>query len=201
MNMTVMPNVGALLIIIIMLALHPLAASAHSSCEDNLMRTLAVDLPVKRKKLRYWGEFQVSNVDYRAYRFAPEQVQELKVFIQNGLLVDGHGSLLNPHFMQNFVIDDQGFMYVFPMTRTEQGWLRHSSLVVPVVFAGTIGVRSGRVVMLTNVSGHYRFNGERLKKVAEALRRAGLSLAPESVMDFSRGFNYQAMFRSSTVSL
>ena len=75
------------------------------------------------------------------------------------------------------VMDPQGNIYL--SASQERGVFHHSSFLSgqPVSTAGEIIVENGRVVMVNNVSGHYRPSEESLDLFLDQLAAAGMDVS------------------------
>jgi hypothetical protein len=78
-----------------------------------------------------------------------------------------------------FVMDGNGNLYA--SMDQEVGRIHHTSLLAgqPVVGAGELEVRDGRVVAMTDASGHYRPEPEHNDRVLQSLRDQGLQTDPD----------------------
>jgi GGDEF domain-containing protein len=78
----------------------------------------------------------------------------------------------------NFVVDNQGRIYAATETQTSRGPLQHSSFVAggSVFYAGELVVREGRVVAVTDKSGHYAPALRQTETALQWLRQGGVEL-------------------------
>jgi len=81
-----------------------------------------------------------------------------------------------------FVMDADGVLYV--TFEAERDRVHHSSLLAgaPVACAGELLVFDGRLLLITNQSGHYRPPPRALAQALDALRRAGADLSRARVV-------------------
>ena len=112
----------------------------------------------------------------------------LKIYVQNGLLVDAKGRLLDPKLgsfkgqgriegKAIFVMDLQED--IFATFEQRYGRIHHSSLNrgQPVLSAGELYVSQGKLLAITNKSGHYRPDAKSLQIVIDKLKKLGADLS------------------------
>lgn len=112
------------------------------------------------------GAYQdpATQMHWKVKYFSEAEKQPFEVFIKDGTLVDRQGQKKESEFDDEnsefrhglFVIDAKKRMFFLPFE--ERGRFHHTSLTSgePVLFAGTLTLANGRVLELTNDSGHYK---------------------------------------------
>ena len=110
--------------------------------------------------------------------------QKYELFVQDGLLVDSNGNLFDSYGDSGtgngsaiFVMDPQGRIYASnsPM----MGEFHHSSFLsgAEVASAGEIEVINGRIVDITDRSGHYKPDPEHMEQFSNELAGRGADLS------------------------
>ena len=132
-------------------------------------------------RARYRGEELIGVKYYQEQERAPYQV-----FVCGALLCDARGALLDPeldrpeHSKRSgkaiFVIDDIGQMWLTFDQR--YGVIHHSSLVAggDVIAAGELFVMSGRLLSISNESGHYHPPPVSVEVTLRGLRIMGVAV-------------------------
>jgi hypothetical protein len=153
------------------------------------------DLPADAKLLdRYKGENDPDNPN-RFFRpdtvkyMSPEEREVHRLFVdgEGNLRQASDGSLFDTtagstHWSGGgraiFVMDEHGNLYA--TLDQDVGYIHHSSLLSgsPVVGAGEVEVQNGRLVALTDQSGHYQPTAEMNDQVLKSLRDQGLQTDP-----------------------
>ena len=139
---------------------------------------------------QYRGEEQAGGHFETAVRYLDEAAREpYRAHGWAGRLVDGQGQPLNPGGAPGpegagvavFVVDAAGNLYV--AFEQAKGAVHHSSLLAgaPVATAGEMTLFDGRLVKLSNLSGHYRPPPRTLRVVVERLRALGVDLSAMEV--------------------
>ncbi len=173
--------------VLVFMLLAPLWAWAHQAdCEDRL-ETLDLRLSARAKLWRYWGEHRDDRPLFHVRKYTPAEAERFRVYISGGRLVRADGYPVRTERFDNLIIAKGGAIYIFPPDYDGSN-VRHSSLPVKVVFAGHVVVIDGEIRLLTNGSGHFSFSAERLYKVADAFRAAGLEIDPLDVEPHSPTF-------------
>jgi hypothetical protein len=115
---------------------------------------------------------------------SPDEAEQCRVFVRDGLLygtdgrvVDTVGANLSGGDRGIFVMDSQGNIYL--STQQEVGTFHHSSFLAgqPVSAAGEIIVEDGRVLIVTNQSGHYMPAPESLQLFLDQLAAQGMDVS------------------------
>ena len=128
-----------------------------------------------------------------AVRLAAPVRARLQLRVRDGQLVDERGNLLacDGEAVGMYVMDEQG--KIFTTLGSDQETLdaqcvRHSSLVAggPVAAAGILTVARGRVLCLSNESGHYAPPPSCLTAVLEQLRELGVAHLDEVLVEPTR---------------
>lgn len=112
---------------------------------------------------------------------------EMRLFDANGELFDTRQAKTNDgKSAAIFVMNAQG--EIFSSTYQEAAYMHHSSLSggEPVAAAGEIVVEDGRVVAITNQSGHYLPDSKLTDQLITSLRAQGLDLAGVHVTTYRR---------------
>ena len=108
----------------------------------------------------------------------------MKLYVHNGLLTDQQGRLLDPATDQ-FPRRDGLAIYVMDLQKQifisfdhEQNRFHHSSILAgqPVLAAGDMTIVQGRLLELSNSSGHYRPAPQSLNLVIQQLRSLGVAM-------------------------
>lgn len=114
----------------------------------------------------------------------PDEAEQCRVFVRDGLLygtdgriVDTVGANLSGGDRGIFVMDSQGNIYL--STEQEVGTFHHSSFLggQPVSAAGELVVEDGRILIVTNQSGHYRPPPESLQLFLDQLAAQGMDVS------------------------
>jgi hypothetical protein len=154
------------------------------------------DLPADAKLLDHYKGENDPNLPHPPRAFAtPVQYMTAEDREAHRLFVDGEGNLRRAgdgglfdtgagktHWSGGgraiFVMDEHGNLYA--TLDQEVGHTHHSSLLAgdPVVGAGEIEVRYGKLVAMTDQSGHYRPTAEMNDQVLQSLRYQGLQPGP-----------------------
>ncbi len=112
------------------------------------------------------------------------EVQQLKLYVKDGLLLDAQGKKLDPelHLPANqkrsgfaiYVMDLSGDLYI--SFDHEQGYFHHSSLLAgaDVLAAGDMTIAQGQLVKISNISGHYRPKPSSIALVLQRLKDMGV---------------------------
>lgn len=127
---------------------------------------------------RIWGRRQVVYLD-------ADQRERFRIFSRDGLLYDRRGDLFDTSEGNSlwsdegraiFVMDQYGNFYA--STEHAPGWFHHSSFLAggPVAGAGELEVTQGRLVALSDQSGHYRPPQALTNQVVGVLRGAGVKI-------------------------
>jgi hypothetical protein len=150
-------------------------------------------LPTKALEPRYVGETdpaiatEIFGVPSDGVRYlTPDEAEGYRVFVRDGLLYQTNGELLDTTDASSlhsgdgvaiFVMDPQGNLYV--STEHEVGAFHHSSFLAgqPVAGAGEIVVEDGRIVGMSDASGHYRPPPQFLQQVLDQLQIQGLDIS------------------------
>ncbi|MBF0312682.1 MAG: hypothetical protein HQK52_04660 [Oligoflexia bacterium] len=84
-----------------------------------------------------------------------------------------------------YAIDENGELYVSTYSRV--GSFHHSSILggKPVLSAGMITIVQGKIVKITNESGHYKPTNDQLVAAVRALRAKGYDIQKSAVRDFA----------------
>jgi hypothetical protein len=107
------------------------------------------------------------------------QRQQYLVTINNGLLHDGTGQLMDTNHISNktyiFVMDSNGNIYSAPKNTVQH----HSAFLSgrPVAAAGHMRVTQGVVDYIDNQSGHYRPPKDYMKQFKKELEKRGVDLS------------------------
>lgn len=99
-----------------------------------------------------------------------KQSEDFKVHFKNGLIYNAFGELYHDDFKQsNFVVDKDGQFFLANEDEFEN--LKHSSFLSgkAVAGAGEMIVKQGRLILLSNFSGHYLPNLEIARQVEKLL--------------------------------
>lgn len=120
-------------------------------------------------------------------RWPPEKIEQHRVVVdENGLMRHIDGRLVDTHAARShwtpdggraiFTMDPHGNMYV--SMEHQRGVIHHSTLASgrPVAGAGEVSVVNGRLVELTDSSGHYRPLRSNTKNVLEELASRGIDI-------------------------
>jgi len=158
-------------------------------------RTGRPDLPTKALESRYWGEtdaarareiFGVDNTRGVQY-LSPEEAEAYRVFVHKGKLYNVNGELVNTADAASlhhggagraiFVMDSQGNLYL--STQHKIAEFHHSSFLAgrPVAGAGEMVVENGRILLLTDRSGHYQPPPEFQQQVLRVLAEEGVDVS------------------------
>lgn len=117
------------------------------------------------------------------YLTTAEQRAPYKLSVRNGLIVDARGRPFDTRVPVKirgeeneaiFVMSSKG--EIFASTEQEAGKFHHSSLAggERVAAAGTMRVEQGRLVSISNLSGHYRPGGWQTEQAMTSLELQGL---------------------------
>lgn len=114
----------------------------------------------------------------------PEDLYRYKLNIQEGLLFDfrnkkvttRQGIFRISRGRAIFVVDGSGNIYISEFAK--EGYFHHSSFLAgrPVAMAGEIWIEGGKIIRLTDVSGHYRPDKYMLDQLLYYLRDQGVDL-------------------------
>lgn len=93
-------------------------------------------------------------------QFSAEEKSKMQVVLKNGLFFDATGATANYGYPQNFVIDLGFNLYAFASSRSMRNGLKtskHSSVTAGerTHFAGEAVFENGKLIYLSNKSGHY----------------------------------------------
>lgn len=151
-------------------------------------------------------------VQYKSYQLLPQFYHDtadyldsilrrrLQLRVRDGRLVDDSGALLAPDGEQNgmYVMSPAGEVYTsFGLqsidARNTYKDLRHSSLVAgsPVAAAGMLTVAHGRLIRLTNESGHYAPPPSSLTCMIDRLASLGVRRLDEVHLEIFRRLEYE----------
>ena len=139
--------------------------------------------------------------------FLPAPVRaRLQLHVRDGELVNQSGHLLacNGEAVGMYVMDEQGRIFSTLGVGQEESLgdegVRHSSLVAggPVAAAGILTVACGRVLRLSNESGHYAPPPSCLTLVLERLAELGLAHLDDVVVETTRRREYEPAAASPT---
>ncbi len=141
----------------------------------------------------YVGEHESTEAFGSAVKyFDPLERERARIVAKDGLLVFVDGKPLDAELKTHpdregdaiFAMDAAGNLYAsFDHT---PGYIHHSSMLAgsPVASAGTIKVEQGKLLELTNYSGHYKPPGKTLDHVLAELKALGVPTAKTKVLRF-----------------
>ena len=120
----------------------------------------------------------------------PAERARMKLYVRDGLLTDLAGQRLDPltdvHPSRDglaiFVMDRQRDIYV--SFDHQQNRFHHSSILAgkPVLAAGDMTILDGKLLEISNSSGHYRPPARSLKVVIDRLTELGVDMTSVKVM-------------------
>ena len=149
----------------------------------------AEPMPVKEMEPR----MSKMDADHGVQYLSPEEREEYRAVVHEGKVYGADGLPLDTSRSQSlhhgagfaiYVMDSNGNTYISPTH--EFGSFHHSSFLAgeAVAGAGEMKIREGRVEALSNTSGHYRPDGEYLKRVADELNRQGLTITKDQLHEW-----------------
>ncbi len=115
------------------------------------------------------------------------EIQELKVIVKDGLLYSGTQKLNSTEIFL-YAVSQDGSIYV-AREKEFQELFHHSSFLSgkPVLCAGTINIKDGEIIGITNDSGHYRPKSRHLVNFLKLLQNSyDIDLSKIKVRDTSR---------------
>lgn len=151
------------------------------------------DLPTKALDPYFEGETdpkraaEIFGSEVKGVRYlTPVQAERYRVFVQDGKLYHINGVPVDTRAAESlhggggraiFVMDSQGNLYL--STFHERGYFHHSSLLGgrPVAGAGEMVVENGRIVEMTDKSGHYQPPPEFRQQVLDVLAAEGVDVS------------------------
>ncbi len=152
------------------------------------------DLPTTNLLSRYVGETDPATATALFNRpsngvtyLMPDEAEEFRVFVRDGLVYKANdGSLFDTGAASThwggggraiFVMDGQGNLYA--SARHEPGAFHHSSFLAggPVAGAGEIVVENGKLILITDRSGHYQPPPQYLQQVLDQLKSQGVDVS------------------------
>ena len=148
-----------------------------------LMGCAGSSLPVYSMLPQYEGEHLGADATIR-YVDTPLERERMRLRVVDGRLVDADGEPLDPKVDTHphrdgfaiFVMDQRRNIYV--SFDHQQGRFHHSSLLAgaPVTAAGDMTILDGRLLAISNSSGHYRPGPECIDVVLAQLRTLGVAI-------------------------
>jgi hypothetical protein len=119
---------------------------------------------------KYRHDITPADVKY----FTPEQQAKQRVFVKDGQLTFENGALGDGKWI--FVVDQQGRLIV---DQAVLGRTHHSSLSAgkPVLMAGELEIKNGKLSDIGNLSGHFRPDEASFKRFLVALKDQGVDLS------------------------
>jgi hypothetical protein len=151
------------------------------------------DWPTKDLLPRYVGETDpatatsIFGVPSNGVKYlTPDEAEEFRVFVRDGLIYSAKdGTLFDTSAAQSlhsgggraiFVMDNQGNLYAAPHKLAE---FHHSSFLSggPVAGAGEIVVRDGKVILISDKSGHYQPPPQYRQQVLDQLGSQGVDVS------------------------
>lgn len=123
----------------------------------------------------------------------PSERTRHEVIARGGRLVDRHGKVLAPgRALTGMFVLDRGGALLANFDDTDERGFHHSSFVAgePVAAAGCITVRDGRILSLSNESGHYIPAPSSLHRVMRKLSELGVSELPSVRLEVVRNEAY-----------
>jgi hypothetical protein len=147
-----------------------------------------VGRPTKPREVKYIDRL----ADREPYRIEARPVKigdkmEVRLVDANGDLFDTRGAAAHDgSSCAIFVMNEQG--EIFSSTFQEVAYLHHSSLSggEKVAAAGELVVENGKLLAITNRSGHYRPGPKLTDQAIQSLREQGLDLAGVKVVTWGR---------------
>jgi len=151
------------------------AFSEQSSCLEIMAKMLSA----------YEGEHR-QLVEY----VHPEDLYKYKLDIVNGVLVNRNNKKVTTkrgltRILKGkaiFVVDGEGDVYISEFFRPD--YFHHSSFLAgrPVAMAGDIWIEKGRVVKMSNQSGHYKPGKKMMEQFIEYLTESGVDLSETEIL-------------------
>ncbi|MBV72037.1 MAG: hypothetical protein CMH52_11980 [Myxococcales bacterium] len=138
---------------------------------------------------RYQGE-EVGSLATVRYVTDPNERAAMKLYVRDGLLTDQNGDSLDPATDK---FPDRDGLAIFVMDRQQQIYVsfdhvqnkfHHSSILAgqPVLAAGDMTIVQGKLLELTNSSGHYRPGPKTLELVMMRLKEMGVDMSEVKVV-------------------
>jgi hypothetical protein len=129
------------------------------------------------------------------YYIPPEKLDQYEIKFKDGIAYDWRGNKINTENRQvDFVMAKDGKLFIAPISSDKKDLgdrlseidysnFKHSSFLhgQPVAAAGTFVIENGEIVVLTNLSGHYRPAEQYLEQVSLELLRERAKI-PESLV-------------------
>lgn len=137
----------------------------------------------KMMKLHYWGERIGLKYGTFVKRFNKKKLEDLEVFVKDGLLVNRKGEPLTM-YDGLYTMDRRGHIYAYPTE--ERGVIHHSTLARgnPVSSAGHLTIENGKLTAVNNFSGHYSPKKMHLDQIENELTLRGADLFETTFKDF-----------------
>lgn len=170
------------------------SSHAERTHENGLLVTDMLD--------QYMGEElgKSFNHNFHVHYLTTEQLAAFKITIENGLLYEANGKLLDSAGKSGiFVVDPYGNFYFskfsFPTV------FHHSSFLAgnAVAGAGEMVISHGRVISLNNESGHYKPSNNLHEQVKDLLYRQSVEISEVYYVDTSMNFT-RSMFMATYFS-
>jgi len=162
-------------LIYILILIWTTQAYSESRCMEIMAKMLSA----------YKGE-QLELVEY----VHPEDLPKYKLTIKEGLLYNHRGRKTTTRngilrlFKGDaiFVMDSFGGIYISEFFK--EGYFHHSSFLAgnPVAMAGHIWIERGKVLKITNNSGHYKPSEEMMSQLVKYLEEKGVDLTDADII-------------------
>jgi hypothetical protein len=153
------------------------------------------DLPTTNLMSRYVGETDAAtatslfNVPSHGVKYlTPDEAEGFRIFVRDGKIYSARDGVLFDTSAATslhpggsgraiFVMDNQGNLYA--SIDHSRGAFHHSSFLAggPVAGAGEIVVENGKVILITDRSGHYQPPPQYLQQVLDQLRSQGVDVS------------------------